>query len=128
MAFLLCQCRCLIKDASGKIIHLAESKSEFRGNHLSDMECYCFVPCPVAMQQQLQQDLNSFICNDKIIIFNPYTIQHECLNQQQFPLWIQLVEYIHQYVQSKLERPINLNNIEEVHEAYYSYLKTGNTR
>ena len=102
MAFLSCQCRCLIKDASGKIIHVAESKSEWRGNNLSDMECYCFVPCPEDMKDQLQMNLPYFICNDQIILFNPYTIQVEYLNQQQLALWIQLVEYIHQYVQSKL--------------------------
>ena len=82
------------------------------------MECYCFVPCPEDMRDQLQMNLPYFICNDQIILFNPYTIQVEYLNQQQLALWIQLVEYIHQYVQSKLGRPINMNNLEEVCEAY----------
>jgi len=118
MAFLSCQCRNLIRGSTGTITHVVESSSEFRGNNLTDKECYSFIPCPELLQVQLQADLPFFICKDQIILFNPYIIQPEYLNQRQLALWIQLVEYIHQYVQSKLDRVINMNNLEEVCVAY----------
>ena len=60
MAFISSQCRFLEKDATGNIINVFESGAEHQGSFLKTKQTNLFIPCPLELQNQLQQQLPYF--------------------------------------------------------------------
>jgi hypothetical protein len=55
MAFLSSQCRFLEKDANGNITNVIESGGEPRACYLKTKQTNIFIPCPIDLQDQLNQ-------------------------------------------------------------------------
>ena len=78
MAFLSSQCRFLEKDANGKITNVIESGGEPRAWYLKTKQTNIFIPCPIELQDQLQQQLPFFYFENQIclLIVTALIMQH----------------------------------------------------
>ena len=117
MAFISSQCRLLEKDTVGKIINVVESEAECRASYLKTKQTNLFIPCPIELQQ-LEQLLPFFYFENQICVFNCYRIDFTKFTPAQLQLYIQLAQYIHHYVISKLQRAVDMNDLHDVCTAY----------
>ena len=117
MAFLSSQCRYLQKDLNGKIIEIIESKGEPRPSYIKNSRPNIFIPCPLELMQ-LSNSLPSFWYENQICQFNCYRLHLNLLSPIQLQLWIQLCQYIHHYVEMKLNRSVDMNDLQDSCTAY----------
>jgi hypothetical protein len=108
----------LEKDANGNIIDVFESGGEFRASYLKTKQTNIFIPCPIELQNQLEQQLPYFYFEFQICLFNCYRIDFAKFTPAQLQLYIQLAQYIHHYVEIKLQRSVDMNDLEDVCTAY----------
>ena len=118
MSFISAQCRFLEKDATGNIINVIESGGEARVSYLKTKQTNLFIPCPLELQNQLQQQLPYFYFENQICLFNCYRIDFAKFTPMQLQIYIQLAQYIHHYVEVKLQRSVDMNDLQDVCTAY----------
>ena len=118
MAFISAQCRFLEKDANGIIVNVFESGAEYRTSYLKTKQSNVFIPCPIELQFQLELYLPHFIFENQICLFNCFRIHFRTFTPVQLQVYITLALYIHHYVEMKLQRSVDMNDLEDVCTAY----------
>ena len=118
MAFISSQCRLLEKDTNGDIINVIESGGEYHASYLKAKEANIFIPCPIELQPLLQQFLPCFYFENQICLFNCYRLDFKNITPILLQVYIQLAQYIHHYVEMKLQRSVDMNELQDVCTAY----------
>ena len=117
MAFLSSQCRYFEKNASGTILEIIESGSQLKGSYIKNKKPNLFIACPPHLLC-LQVFFPCFYFENQICLFNCYKIDLKKLSPSHLTVWIQLCQYIHHYVETILQHEVDMNNLEEVCNAY----------
>jgi len=108
----------LEKDINGTIINVIESGAEHQASFLKTKHTNIFISCPIELRDQLHRHLPYFYFENHICLFNCFRIEFEKYTPAQLQLYIQLAQYIHHYVEMKLQRTVDMNDLENVCTAY----------
>jgi hypothetical protein len=117
MSFISSQCCYFEKNASGTIVEIIESGKQLRADFIVNKKPHLFILCPTHLRC-LDYYFPCFYFENQICLFNCCKIVLRKLSAAHLTVWIQLCQYIHQHEESVLQRAVDMNDMEEVCNAY----------